>query len=118
MTKHATAPKNGNICVFGASWCGYTVKQLDALKTDLGDHYTKGVHYIDCAKEENKTNSVCQSIRGYPQTVVLEGDCDTLSSIDKLPEEARRFEGYVEHEIKEAFDHICGVASPPSGEVD
>ena len=103
MTNHST-PKNVNICVFGADWCGYTRKQISDLKQDLKNDYDDAVTYVKC--DENRDNPVCRKISGFPQTAVVEGDCMDIQDLADVPAE-QKFAGYVQTGIKDKFHKLC-----------
>lgn len=52
--------KSKNVVLYGASWCGYTVKQLN----EIGGK--DNVTYIDCAEEGNVQTCESQNIKAYP----------------------------------------------------
>ena len=52
--------KNKNATLYGASWCGYTVKQLN----EIGGR--DAVNYVDCAEEAHKETCTSEGIEAYP----------------------------------------------------
>ena len=95
-------PKNVNICLFGADWCGYTRKQKEALKPELDqDHAT----YVDCDKSDHP---VCGQVRGYPHTLVYEGPCEDITDVQDVPDD-HSFSGFhgKTSKITDVFKSLC-----------
>ena len=102
MPGHSDTPKNVNICLFGADWCGYTRKQKEALQDQLDqDHAT----YVDCEKSDH---AVCQQVRGYPHTIVHEGSCQDIQSVQDVPP-GQSFSGFQPDtaKITDVFKKMC-----------
>ena len=99
------APKNVNICIFGADWCGYTRKQKEALRDQLDqDHAT----YVDCHGQQ-RDHALCKhpSMKGFPTTVVVEGDCADVTDFPAA-ETGRTFAGYRDASaILDIFEDMC-----------
>ena len=52
--------KSKDVVLYGASWCGYTVKQLN----EIGGK--DSVTYFDCADENEKAKCEAEGIEAYP----------------------------------------------------
>ena len=95
-------PKNVNICLFGADWCHYTRKQKQALKEERDkDHAT----YVDCKTSDHP---VCQQVRGYPYTAVVEGPCEDIQNVQDVPS-GQSFSGFQTDtsKITDVFKRLC-----------
>ena len=95
------APKNVNICLFGADWCGYTRKQKEALQDELDKDYAT---YVDCEKSDH---AVCKQVRGYPHTIVHEGPCEDITGVQDVPPD-QSFSGMTDtSKIYGVFERLC-----------
>ena len=106
MPGHSNTPKNVNICVFGADWCGFTTKQIKTLKDHEPKALTEYGEYIDCSKPD--APPLCKQLPGYPQTFVVEGDCRDIDDASKI-DPKHTFAGWQKdaHKITDAFHNLC-----------
>ena len=102
MPGHNNTRKNVNICLFGADWCHFTRKQKEALKPELDHDYAT---YVDCDKSNH---AVCKQVAGYPHTLVVEGPCEDIQSVQDVPD-AHSFSGLKEDtsKIKDVHKKLC-----------
>ena len=55
---------SGKHTVYGTTWCGFTVKQLDYLKSKNADFV-----FVDCEKEQ-----CLPDMQGFPVTITADGE--------------------------------------------